>query len=374
MKCEHFIITGVTGLVGQHVLYELLRKYLQGFFLEKIILLVRAESQEAAQTRIVNLLTHAEIPDDLTSYPVSKMLEPIEVLVWNLGQPVIIPESLQLKKSYCLIHLASALDLSRDQRIYIKLKKINYDGTFDLIQQLSPFLKQVTFIGTAYTVLEEQKIIPNPDIVGDRTYRNPYERVKLETELVLKEYCKAIDLELQIVRLGTICGRLIDKPLYYTPTFFVFYGFCRFFYLAAQKQRPDRPNSCRIFANNRASLNITSCDYAAKGILAALNSDLGEITIAQSKNLVDYIPKMLSDVGFNTYAIVSRMPPEQNQLEKSYYRVFGMALSIYTFYEYTFDVSSLRRIMPDIPEPDVEGNFAKLIEYANQRKYRDIIL
>lgn len=373
MKFEHFIITGVTGLVGQHLLYELLRKYLQGFFWGEIILLVRAESKTLAENRVVNILTHAEVPEELSSYDLSTMLEPIEVVLWNLGQPVVLPQSLQLKKSYCLVHLASALDLSRDKRIYIKLKRVNLDGTFDLIQQLSPFLKQVTFIGTAYTLLEEQRIITNPDIVGDRTYRNPYERVKAETELVLKEYCQAIDLELQIVRVGTICGRLMDKPLYYTPKFDVFYGFCRFFYLAAQKQRPQRPQYCRIFANSQGSLNITSCDYAAKGILAALNSELGEITIAQSKNLVDYIPKMLSHVGFNTYAMVSRMPQEQNQLEKSYYRVFRMALAIYTFYEYSFNVSSLRRIMPDISEPDVEGNFAQLIEYANQRNYRHII-
>lgn len=315
MKFEHFIITGVTGLVGQHLLYELVRKYLEGNFCGKIILLVRAESQALAKNRIVNLLTHAEVPEYLSSYDLSRMLEPIEVVLWNLGQPVVLPPSLQLKKSYCLVHLASALDLARDEGIYTKLKTINLEGTFELIRQLSPFLKQVTFIGTAYTILAEQKIIPNPDIGGDRTYRNPYERVKAETELVLKEYCSAIDLEIQIVRLGTICGRLIDSPLYYTPKFDVFYGFCRFFYLAAQKKRHEY---CRMFGNPKGSLNITSCDYAAKGILAALNSDLGEVTVAQSENLVDYVPKMLSQVGFKNYEIVSAMPKDQNKLEKSY--------------------------------------------------------
>lgn len=369
MKFENFIITGVTGIVGQHILYELLRKYLEGEFFGKIIVLIRASDQETAQNRLVNLLTHSEIPEYLTSYDFSKMLKPIEVIVWNLGQPVIIPQSLQLPKSYCLLHLASMLDLSRDRAIYTKLQTINLDGTFDLVQQLHPFLKQVTFIGTAYTLLEQQKVIPNPDIPGDRSYRNPYEQVKAETELVLKYYCKLLDLKLQIIRLSTICGRLMDSPLYYTPKFDVFYGFCRFFYLLAQKNRQE---NTRLFGYPKASLNITACDYVAKGILVAINSDLEEVSVAQSTNLVDYIPKMLAQVGLKNYEIVSRMPKDKNKLEKSYYRVFGMTLSIYTFYEYFFDVSSLRHIMSDITEPDVEGNFSKIIDYANQRNYYNL--
>ena len=369
MKFEYFMITGVTGLVGQHFLYELLRKYLEGKIKCKIIVLVRAESQTVAQSRLVNLLSHAEVPDYLSSYPLSKKLEPIQIVVWKLGEPITLPESLQLKKSYCLIHLASSLNLSHDEAIYANLVKVNLEGTLKLVDQLSPFLNKVIFIGTVYTLVEQQKIILNPDIVGDRTYRNPYERVKVETELALKEYCTENNLEIQIIRLGTICGRLMDTPLYYTQKFDVFYGFARFFYIESQSQKPG---ICRIFCNFEAELNITSCDYAAKAILASLNSDLEEVTIAQSQNLVNYISKILDKVGFTNYETVSRMPKDLNKLERTYYRVFGMALSIYTFYHYHFDVSSLRLIMPDIQEPDVEGNFAKIIDYANQRNYKNL--
>lgn len=111
MKFEYFIVTGVTGLVGQHFLYELLRKYLSGKIKSQIIVLVRAESQAVAQSRLVNLLSHAEVPDYLSSDPLSKKLEPIEIVVWKLGEPIMLPQSLQLKKSYCLVHLASYLNL-----------------------------------------------------------------------------------------------------------------------------------------------------------------------------------------------------------------------------------------------------------------------
>ena len=369
MEIANFIITGVTGLVGQHILYELLRKHLEGKMYGKIIVLIRGANQEVAQNRLVNLLTHPEIPEYLRFYSLAKKLEPIEVIAWSLGQPITLPQFLQLKKSYCLIHLASSLDLSRDQTIYSHLRKVNLEGTLNLVRQLSPFLNKVTFIGTAYTLVDQQEIIENPEILGERTYRNPYERVKAQTELVLKDYCRAINLETQIIRLGTICGRLMDSPHYYTPKFDVFYGFCRFFYLTAQKKRQE---SCRILADAQASLNITSCDYAAKGILAALNSDVGELTVGHSKNLVNYVPRMLAQVGFTNYEIVSQVPKDPNKLEKYYYRVFGMTLSIYTFYRYNFDVSILRRLMPDIQEPDVEGNFPQIIQYANQRNYRNL--
>lgn len=111
MKFEYFIVTGVTGRVGQHFLYELLRKYLSGKIKSKIIVLLRAESQAVAQSRLVNLLSHAEVPEDLSSDPLSKKLEPIEVVAWKLGEPIMLPQSLQLKKSYCLVHLASSLNL-----------------------------------------------------------------------------------------------------------------------------------------------------------------------------------------------------------------------------------------------------------------------
>lgn len=369
MKFEYLIITGVTGLVGQHFLYELLRKYIEEQTFCKIIVLVRGQNQAVAQKRIVHLLSNAELPEYLTSYDLSKKLTPIEVVPWNLDESIILPPSRQLKKSYCLIHLASCLQLSRDEATSAHLRKINLQGTLDLVSQLSPFLKKVIFIGTAYTLIKQQEIIFNPDITGDRTYRNPYERVKAETEVVLSEYCRRIGLETQIIRLGTICGRLIDSPLYYTSKFDVFYGFCRFFYTVVQAKKQE---FCRIFAQAEASLNITSCDYAAKAILISMNSDLEEVTVVQSQNLVNYVPRMLEYVGFKNYEIVSRLPKNTNKLEQYYYRVFGINLSIYTFYRYYFDASSLRHIMPDVQEPDVEENFAKIVEYANQRNYKNL--
>lgn len=161
--------------------------------------MVRGRNQAEAEQRFINLLSHEKIPNDLKDYDLATKIAFFEVIVWSLSDSLVFPIHLQLSKSYCLIHLASCLKLSRDTKMYGELRKINLEGTLDLVKQLSFFLKKVVFISTVYTLTEQQEIIENQDILGDRTYRNPYERVKAETEVDLKDYCRSINLEIQII-------------------------------------------------------------------------------------------------------------------------------------------------------------------------------
>ena len=76
------ILTGATGVVGSHVLYELLLQIKQGKFQGNIILLVRANIRErmSGYDRVVCILSEKFVPDYLKIYKVDELLSHIQIV------------------------------------------------------------------------------------------------------------------------------------------------------------------------------------------------------------------------------------------------------------------------------------------------------
>jgi nucleoside-diphosphate-sugar epimerase len=378
---QHVLLTGATGILGSHILYELLRSYLYGGEKGKITLIVRSKGQESARLRVRKILQNPYKPQALNIFTTDHLLQFIEIIDAELHE---LNEShlagLDKKGGLYIIHSAAYTNLSVNDNVYDDLYHHNYKGTMHLLQWASGVARKFIFIGSAYSTGHREGIIPDhykqltPD--GKRAgpaslpWRNPYEKLKAETGYAIIRYCSAHDIKWQILRPTTICGRIMDAPLYYSPKYNVFYLFGRFFLKMAKPG--NRNEVVRIVANPDSVLNVVPVDYIAKAITRVFgNDEIKELNLAYSNSLpVDYIVSyMIGHAGLKS-KIVDKIPEDLSILEKMYYKIVGPQFTEYIHTPWhKFDTAVLRQVMEDIPEVNMQKAFPKLYGYAVEQEF-----
>ncbi len=376
---HNYILTGVTGILGSHILYELMLALHHNNYEGKLVLLLRSRKDKTYRERFDELFSEEIIPDYLKEVDTDRIRQNNITLVdFDLKYAGEISLETQLgDDKYHLIHCAASVNLGTNSYAFDEIKHNNYLGTLNLIHTLHPNLLKVSYVSTAFSLsTKDGKVEESTMQRTDDDYRNYYEKYKVQTEQEVSQICEAYELPWQIFRPSIICGRLVDYPYHVIPKFLVFYMFGAFFYRAKATYGEQH---VRISMNETSGLNLIPVDYAAKAIVRALNTDIKELNLVSEKSVPNKytIPEMLKLIGWNNYEFTEKMPDHQNAIEKLYYRTVGAQLNNYLNTpgtpESQFNIKQLNELMRGVEEPKVEAHFKDLCSYAVNRGFTNIL-
>jgi len=368
-KNYNFFLTGATGILGSHVLFELLLKYIKKELVGKIVLLVRPDKKNTARQRILSVLTSSAIPLWLKKIPIDDLLSHIEIVESGLNDFSAnkLPKGI---KKYTVIHAAASVNLGVNEHSGIEIEENNFKGTLRLLHEITPFASQFVYVSTAYSSGHRAGNIDNDFLSLEKfDFRNHYEFFKNKTEKYIEQYCPLHGIDWKIFRPSIICGRLIDAPYYAISRFMVFYLFAR--YAVAMKSRMDGAK-LRLHVPENAQINIVPVDFVAKSIIEGLSSPIQQLNIVHPENVScrSLFKNGFGLIDFTRYTFLGTMPLPENPVEKMLYSTVGQQLGPYIDTpSHHFDTSALKKLMPDFSVPDIEPHFGGLLEFAANRKF-----
>lgn len=376
---NNYILTGSTGILGSHILYELMLAIHNNGYAGKIILLIRSKKDASCQQRLDELFNSDIIPDYLKDIDLQRICRDHVTLIDFDLRNVVHSELTKYMdyEKYTLIHCAASVNLGTNAYAFEEIRHNNYLGTLNLIHALHNNLHKVSYVSTAFSLSDKSgKIDETNQNRHEDDFRNHYEKFKVQTEQEIMQICEAYGLQWQIFRPSIICGRLVDYPHHVIPKFLVFYLFGAFFYRAKQAYGDQH---IRIQMNATSGLNLVPVDYAAKAIVRALDTNIKELNLVSKKSVPNLftVPEMLRLVGWSNYEFRDEMPTDPNPVEKLYYRTVGAQLGNYLSTPETpdtqFNIDVLNKLMHDIGEPRVAAHFTDLCNYAIDRQFTNIL-
>ncbi len=369
------ILTGSTGVVGSHVLYELLGQRLNGEFYGRIILLVRYDKKKnlSAKERIHNLLHKSIIPEYLHPFSLIELTQHLQIIECEFSNVDLSNACKEIEKQsdIYLIHSAATTNLATDKNAEQENREINYQGSLNLFESCKGFMHKFIYISTVYASGRLSGIIENEySELRSNDFRNPYERYKSKTEKALAERCIENGIKYQILRPGVVVGRLIDQPLYFLPKYNVIYAFAEFFY---NLKKREVNASINIKVNHNTSLHLVSVDYVAKAIIRAFTNDkIHQLNIIPKRGLEEnYIQLLLKIVGYENYHFVEKHSDPDSPYQRAYQSKIAPSFEPYINDDaFTFDNKTLKELMADIPMISVRDSFENLIKYAVENQFK----
>ena len=282
------ILTGATGVLGSHIMYDILEHYINNNIDGKLYLITRNKGKVTAKERIIELLSSNYTPKILLEKGTISLLKYIEIIDTDLVQ---LQDTFteKLKDSY-FIHSAGYVNLSTDEDQKEKIFNENAVMTKTIFQLFSPFIKKFIYISTAFSSGARKGLIDNDfhNLNFELEHRNAYENAKYHSEEFVIEQCKALNLHYQILRPSVIGGKMLGtENRYFIPKYMVFYLMAKFFHFTAQ--RKDQQQNVRFAISENTGLNIIPVDYVSKVIVSTFErTDIVQLNIVhnQSFNLV----------------------------------------------------------------------------------------
>ena len=369
------ILTGATGVLGSHIMYDILEHYINNNIDGKLYLITRNKGKVTAKERIIELLSSNYTPKILLEKGTISLLKYIEIIDTDLVQ---LQDTFteKLKNSY-FIHSAGYVNLSTDEDQKEKIFNENAVMTKTIFQLFSPFIKKFIYISTAFSSGARKGLIDNDfhNLNFELEHRNAYENAKYHSEEFVIEQCKALNLPYQILRPSVIGGKMLGtENRYFIPKYMVFYLMAKFFHFTAQ--RKDQQQNVRFAISKETGLNIIPVDYVSKVIVSTFErTDIVQLNIVhnQSFNLVKGLQLIMKEVGYSNFSIIPNGLDfdYKNTIEKLYYESIGKHLKPYlTSAASEYDTTLLNSIL-EIPKLDSES-FTNMIRYAKLHNFKDI--
>lgn len=376
MQTQNILLTGATGQLGSHILYELLFQYATRQKQGKIFLLVRSTSKDTATQRIVKLLLHPYRPAYLRSLGIERLLSYIQIIDASLESltPAVFA-ALKEEKKLHVIHAAAYTSLSISDDGYERLFQHNYSGVMNLLESVAHVMQKFIFIGSAYATGHIYGLIPNSfkQLRPFSGFRNHYEGIKAKAEDAVITYCNNQGVAWQVLRPTFLCGRMLDAPLYYTPPSNMFSRLSQLFYNAVLSGCGE--DTISILANTQTPVNVVPLDYAAKAVVRIFDNDtIRELNIASSTSLTTtaLLAAIVVKKAGISCVLTKKLPQHMNRLERIYYNTAGIHLTPYLLMPWhRFDTIQLQRVMHDIPEINMQERFSllhnKIVQYRATR-------
>jgi nucleoside-diphosphate-sugar epimerase len=369
------ILTGATGVLGSHIMYDILEHYINNNIDGKLYLITRNKGKVTAKERIIELLSSNYTPKILLEKGTISLLKYIEIIDTDLVQ---LQDTFteKLKDSY-FIHSAGYVNLSTDEDQKEKIFNENAVMTKTIFQLFSPFIIKFIYISTAFSSGARKGLIDNDfhNLNFELEHRNAYENAKYHSEEFVIEQCKALNLPYQILRPSVIGGKMLGtENRYFIPKYMVFYLMAKFFHFTAQ--RKDQQQNVRFAISKETGLNIIPVDYVSKVIVSTFErTDIVQLNIVhnQSFNLVKGLQLIMKEVGYSNFSIIPNGLDfdYKNTIEKLYYESIGKHLKPYlTSAANEYDTTLLNSIL-EIPKLDSES-FTNMIRYAKLHNFKDI--
>ena len=369
------ILTGATGVLGSHIMYEILELFINNKIDGKLFLIARNKGKNSALDRINELLSSSYTPKIIKEKGVAKLHEYIEIIDTDLA---VIQDTFsnQIKGAY-FIHSAGYVNLSTDEEQREKIFDENTKITKSLFNIFHPFIKKFIYISTAFSSGERKGLIDNDfhnlDFIPE--HRNAYENAKFHSENYVVDQCKSLGLPYQILRPSVIGGKMLGKESnYFIPKYMVFYLLAKFFHFTSQ--RKGEQENVRFIINDETGLNIIPVDYVAKVIVNTFErADIEQLNIVNTKsfNMVSGLQLIMKEVGYTNFTLIQNSLDfkYKNTIEKLYYESIGKHLNPYfTTAANEYDTTLLNSIL-EIPKLDQEA-FTNMIRYARLNNFKDI--
>lgn len=369
------ILTGATGVLGSHIMYDILEDFINNNIKGKLYLITRNKGKVSAKDRIVELLSSNYTPKFLLEQGTESLLQYIEIIDTDLAQ-IQTDFTIKLKDAY-FIHSAGYVNLSTDEDQKEKIFNENAVITKTIFQLFSPFIKKFIYISTAFSSGIRKGLIVNDfhNLDFKLEHRNAYENAKYHSEEFVINQCKELNLPYQILRPSVIGGKMLgNENLYFIPKYMVFYLMAKFFHFTAQ--RKDQQENVRFSISEETGLNIIPVDYVSKVIVSTFQrTDIVQLNIVhnQSFNLVKGLQLIMKEVGYSNFSIIPNGLDfdYKNTIEKLYYESIGKHLKPYlTSAANEYDTTLLNSIL-EIPKLDAES-FTNMIRYAKLHNFKDI--
>lgn len=368
------ILTGATGVLGSHIVYEILEHFIHHNISGKLILIARSKGKNTASERIEHLLNSTFVPSFLKKQGYQKLQSFIEVLDSDLSN---LSENFPEKyKDAYFIHSAGYVNLSTDEDQKDKIFEENATTTKKIFDTFSPFIKKFIYISTAFASGERKGLIGNNfhNLNFEPSHRNAYEKAKFHSENYVVTQSQKIGLPFQILRPSVIGGKMLGtENKYFISKYMVFYLLAKFFHFTAQKKN-DQEN-VRFMINEQTGLNIIPVDYVAKVIVNTIErEDITQLNIVHNRsfNIVKGLQLIMKEVGYSNFSLIQNTLDfnYNNTIEKLYYESIGKHLKPYLVTEANeYDTTLLNSIL-EIPKLDTES-FTNMIRYAKKHNFKD---
>jgi len=389
-------ITGATGLLGRNLLFEIIKQNITNIENIELLILGRDAKNSSLRDRIYHILqddglfyidpTPSQEEQLLNEFDQYIRCFTIDLTAKNLNLSQEGFSCLSKKPIDIFYHLGASTDLRIGLSVEKEIRETNFGGTIHLVDLVSHLsVGQFCYVGTAYSCGEMTGDI-YPDLTRfQNSFRNPYEKAKMEAELFLRRFAKRKKIRCRYFRPSVICGRLIEEPLGAVCKFDVLYGWAEFF-LKMKMKKLNKNNdlylkkvsiNIRICVNKKSGLNIIPADYAAKMIYRiAMSSDSGEsYHIVHDKETphLFYIPEILKAINVDGVEYVDNVPEKMNAEECFYYKTAGKIFTPYINTEpVNFNRDSVKKI-PDLKNlecpPIDEKNLGVLFCYAKKYNF-----
>jgi nucleoside-diphosphate-sugar epimerase len=369
------ILTGATGVLGSHIMYEILELFIHNKIDGKLFLIARNKGKNSPLDRINELLSSDYTPSILKEKGLDKLHTYLEIIDSDLAN-IKTDFSKKIKDSY-FIHSAGYVNLSIDndqkERIFDENAKI----TQSLFNTFHPFIKKFIYIGTAFSSGIRKGLIDNDfhSLGFKPEHRNAYEDAKFYSEKFIAQECKKIGLPFQILRPSVIGGKMLGtENQYFIPKYMVFYLLAKFFHFTSQ--RKGEQENVRFIVNEETGLNIIPVDYVAKVIVNTFErADIEQLNIVNNKsfNMIKGLQLIMKEVGYTNFTLIQNSLDftYKNTIEKLYYESIGKHLNPYfTTDANEYDTTLLNSIL-EIPKLDQEA-FTNMIRYGRLNNFKDI--
>lgn len=393
---KRFALTGATGLLGRNFLFEIIKENLHELSSLEIIIFGRSTESQSLKNRIEVILFDEGIEylgvDSNTPSLREFVEQNMSFIDIDLSQSALKisqrdNELLQQKNIHHFFHIAASTDFRDNPKTIEWLQLTNVEGTAKILELASTLtIDNFAYVSSAYVCGHTFGNV-NPDYVNmDQTFRNPYERSKLQGELLVKEYEKKQGVPCRIFRPSTIGGRLLENNKGGIPKFDVFYAWAAFFLRWKMKTSCEYLEDLydkkttfdvRIAINESAGLNIVPVDFAAKVMyqVAARNIEGTHFHLVNNQETRHnfYLKTLLESFNIDGFKFVDQKPADLNKLESFYYKTVGDIFTPYIGQEaIDFNIDNLKALYDEVnlscPAINDE-NFDTLIAFAKEKNF-----
>lgn len=358
------LITGVTGNIGSHVLFELLFDLYSKNEEATIYVLIRKQSAKSAKQRLLDeVFTEQLIPKKIASFYKAYLEKYIHVIEGEINN-FILPDA--AGNDLVVYHLAASVNLSNTEKAKNEIAHVNYVNTQAFFETIKSRTKKLVFVSTAFSRGEiEGKITDDYHSVTNFDFRNFYEAYKMKVEKLILQIAKENNFSCTIARPSVVSGRLIDYPKFVSSRYIVFYAIGEFF-KKIKKTHPDL-GKVRMVLNMDGGLNIVPVDYVAKGIIRATNIDEEQLNITLTHNVpTPHIIKSIVQKCGVEIELVDEEPKDKTMIEKLFYKTIGSQLVKYsTSKKHNFESKLIRELLADIEEPNMLDSFSEVYNFAH---------
>lgn len=359
------LITGVTGNIGSHVLYELLYELYTKKEKSSIYVVIRKSEQKTGKQRLVDEVFAPQlIPTKIKPFYQEYLQDCIQVLEGDISN-FEIPKS--AGNELIVYHLAASVNLGKGQKAKHEIAETNYKYTKSFFKIIKSRTKKLVFVSTAFSRGDIEGVIKDDyHTESNFKFRNFYEEFKMKIEKEVLQLGVDNNFECTIARPSVVSGRLLDCPKYITNSYIVFYAIGAFF--SKMKAVYKDVGRVRIVLNPEGGLNIVPVDYVAKAILRAADLKENQINITHTKNVsIQYLLSvMFKKCGIEGLEFVTEEPKDKSTVEALFYKTIGNQLASYSVSKkHEFESKLVRNLLPDIEEPDMTSVFKDLYDFAH---------